>query len=81
MDLSIRMRIIYNVKHRYVIRLKFGGKFLTFQTKLVLERKASICSTIKENLLFILSYIFSVCCRCHNLTYFYQVCITKKHRL
>ena len=37
MDLSIRMRIIYNVKHRYVIRLKFGDKFLIFQTKLVLE--------------------------------------------
>ena len=45
------MRIIYNLKQRYVIRLKFGGKFLTFLTKLVLEGKASICSTIKENLL------------------------------
>ena len=51
MDGSIRIRIIYNVKHRFVIRLKFGGKFLTFLTKLVLERKASIFSTIKENLL------------------------------
>ena len=27
MDLSIRMRIIYNVKHRYAIRMKFGEKF------------------------------------------------------
>ena len=45
------MRIIYNVKHRYVIRMKFGDKFLTFLTNLVLETKASICSTIKENLL------------------------------
>ena len=44
------MRIIYNVKHRNVIRLKFGDKFLTFLTKLVLEEKASICPTIKENL-------------------------------
>ena len=48
MDLSIRMRIIYNVKYRYVILLKFGGKLLTFLTKLVLEGKASICSTAKE---------------------------------
>ena len=45
------MRIIYNVKHSYVFRLKFGCKFLTSQTKLVLKAKASVCSTIKENLL------------------------------
>ena len=40
------MRIIYNVKTRYVIRMRFGKKFLTFLTNLVLEAKASICSTI-----------------------------------
>ena len=51
MNLSIRMRIIYNVRHRYGIRLKFGDKFLTFLTKLVLEGKASVRSTTKENLL------------------------------
>ena len=51
MDLSIRMRVIYDVKHHYAIRLKFGDKFLTPLTKLVLEAKASICSTVKENLL------------------------------
>ena len=66
------MRVIYNVKHRYAICLKFGDKFLIPLTKLVLEAKASICSTIKENLLLYH----------HNLTYFYnKVCITKKHRL
>ena len=43
--LFIGMRIIYE------IRLKFGDKFLTFLTKLVLKGKARICSTIKENLL------------------------------
>ena len=48
MDLTIRMRIIYNVKHRKAIRLKIGNKFLTALTKLVLEAKANICSTLKE---------------------------------
>ena len=43
------MRIIYNVRHRYAICLKFGGKLLTFLTKLVLEGKVSICSTIKAS--------------------------------
>ena len=42
------MRVIYNAKHRFAIRLKFGDKFLTSQTKLVLEAKPSICSTIKK---------------------------------
>ena len=45
------MRIIYKIRYRYAIRLKFGDKFLTFLAKLVLEGKASISSTIKENLL------------------------------
>ena len=49
------MRNIYNivkhVKHRYVIRLKFEDKFLASLTKLVLEAKSSVCSTIKENIL------------------------------
>ena len=45
------MRVMYNVKRCYTIRLKFGDKFLTSLTKLVLEAKASIYSTIKENLL------------------------------
>ena len=49
MDLSIRMRITCNMQHRYEIRLKFGVNFLTFLTKLVLEAKVSICSTMKEN--------------------------------
>ena len=51
MDLYIRMRIIYNVKHRYAIRLKFEEKFLSSLTRLVLELKGSMYSTIKENLL------------------------------
>ena len=42
---------MYNVKHCYAIRFKFGDELLTSLTKLVLEAKASICSTIKENLL------------------------------
>ena len=51
MDLSIQMRIIYNLNNCYGIRLKFGGKYLISLTKLVLEAKASIYSIIKENLL------------------------------
>ena len=53
MDLSIRMKPMYIVKHHYAIRLKFGDKFLTSLTKQGFEAKTSIyCSTIKENLLF-----------------------------
>ena len=51
MDLSIRMRVMYNAKHRYGIRLKFGDKFLTSLTKSVLKAKASTYFTIEENLL------------------------------
>ena len=51
MDLTIRMRVFYNVKHRYEICLKFGDKFLTSVTKIVLEAKVSIYFTIKESLL------------------------------
>ena len=50
MDLPIQIRIIYNVKHLHVIRLKFGDRCLTFLSKLVLEGKASISSTVQENL-------------------------------
>ena len=41
MNLYIQMRIIYSVRHRYEIRLKMEGKFLTFLTKLVPEGKTS----------------------------------------
>ena len=37
MDLTIWMKIIYNVKHRRAIRLKFGDIILTSLAKLVLE--------------------------------------------
>ena len=51
-DISIYlMRILYHVTHCYTIRLKLGDNFLTSLTKLVLQVKARICSTIKENLL------------------------------
>ena len=56
-------------KTRYAIRLKFEDKFLTSLTKLVLQVKASICSTVKENLLLYVAS-FRLCCRCHNFTYF-----------
>ena len=34
-------------KNRHAVRLKFGDTFLTFQTKLALEVKISICSANK----------------------------------
>ena len=51
MDLSVRMRTCNNVKHIYATFLKSGGIFFTFITMLLPKAKASICSTIKENLL------------------------------
>ena len=51
MDMTIRVRIIYKVKHRYAIRLKFRDKFLSSLTKLVLEARLCSCSTLKEKLL------------------------------
>ena len=76
-----RMRIISNEKYNYAIRLKFVGTFVTFSTKIVLQVKASTCSTIKENLLLYCRRFFGICCYCfYNLTYFNnKVCITKKH--
>ena len=47
----MRMTITYSTKHRNAICLKFGYKVLTSLTKLVLQAKASICSTINENLI------------------------------
>ena len=49
--------MIHNVKHRCPIRLKFGDKFLTSAIKLVLEAKASICSSINENLLLFVASV------------------------
>ena len=59
MVLPIQMKGICNLKHRYAFRLKLGGKFLTSLTKLVLEAKVSICSTIRD-ILLLYSYKFSV---------------------
>ena len=59
MDLSIRPKNIYFIKHRYAIYLKFGDILLTSLTNLMMEAKASICYAIKENLL-LYRFTFSV---------------------
>ena len=48
MDLSIRLRIIYNVKQRHENLLNFTYMFLTSLMKLALEANASVLSTIKK---------------------------------
>ena len=63
MDLTIPMKMFYNVKQRHAICLKFGGRFFTPLTMLVCETKASRCSGIRENLILCLNVLF----RAYNL--------------
>ena len=51
MNLTIHMIIFNNLKYRDAICLKIRDRFFTSQALLELELKASISSTIKENLL------------------------------
>ena len=54
------MRIIFNVKHCYTNRLQFRDKLPASLTKLVLEAKASMSSTIKEHLHLVKILILAV---------------------
>ena len=51
MDLTIQTKTFNNVKDRHAIFSKFGDRFFSSLTMLGPEVKASICSTIKENLI------------------------------
>ena len=51
MDLTIQLSILNDVKHRHTIYLKYRDRFFTFLTMLGLEAKASICSTVTENVI------------------------------
>ena len=51
MDLTIRMRMINNVKYRHAICLKFEERFFASSIMFGLEAKFSICSRIKKNLI------------------------------
>ena len=53
MNLPNQTRITYNVNGRLAISLKFGDTFRNSPTKLVIEAKAMVCTTINENLLYI----------------------------
>ena len=60
MDLFIPMRAIYNVKHRYGIRLKFGRQILNFSDqlsarKLVLGKRKLVSALQSKKSTFILS--------------------------
>ena len=58
MELPIRIITICNVKHSRTILFKFGDKFYTSLTKLVLEAKNSICSTKNINFRTAISFWF-----------------------
>ena len=49
MDLTIRMAIFDNAKHRHAICLKSGDRFFNSPIMLGLQGKTSVFSTIKEN--------------------------------
>ena len=50
MDLTVRMAVFDDLKHRHAICLKFGDRFFTSLTMLGIQAKASIRSTIEESL-------------------------------
>ena len=51
MNISFRVRVIHHVNHRYGIRLKFGDQ-LTSLTKLVLEAKANIFTSLQSRKIY-----------------------------
>ena len=65
---------ICNVAHRCAIRLKFGGKFLTYSAR----RESQHLFYNQRKSTFVLPQVSNNCCRYQNLTY-NKVYITKKH--
>ena len=55
-DLPNRMRIIYSVKHRHAIRLKFGNTFLTSLNDLGLEVKVNFLQSEKIYFYIVVSF-------------------------
>ena len=51
MDLTIQTWIFNNAKYHLVIFFKFRGRYFTSLAMLGLEAKASVFSTVKENLI------------------------------
>ena len=75
------MKTLNNSKYHHAIFLKFVDLFFTSLTKLVIEAKTSIFSTIKK-INFILSYVFGIFIAVMNERFLItKVCITNKHCL
>ena len=72
MNVTIRRRILYNVKHGHAVCLKFGGRFFTSLTMLGFEAKVSylLCNQRKSNFVFIFqeSLIRHLPFHCYKLT-------------
>ena len=66
MNLSIRMRFIYNVKRCCAIRLKFRDKILNFSNQVSAQSESQYLLYNKRKSAFILSHVFGICC----LSYF-----------
>ena len=65
MDLTVDMKVFYNIKHCHSISLKFGGTFFTSLPVLGCEAKATICSAIRESLIL----------SCHKFSAFFVTVI------
>ena len=60
------IRVMYNVNHRFAIRLKFDDKFVISLTKLLLKAKANV-SALQSKKIYFYIVMLGICYRCYNL--------------